>query len=242
MVSRATTRGLGTLAALWLLAQARGATASSSPSSPSSPTPTPTPTPAPPGRITTLPPIEDLDDGPDLLDPPSVRTDADNLWERYATDPERPGPVLMTDELAPAEPVDRYLTEFERWALRPYFPVAADLDTKIHNGKIPMAVPAAQVPGNLWALTVAIPPGSKPEIWFPNGVRPLYQRWWLGVLAHEITHAAQTRIGMTPRQALDALLTYGYKDSPIERQARWMQRRVLNGLDARARAFYPVKA
>jgi hypothetical protein len=226
-------RGLGALAILWLLTQARTASAPSSPA-PSSPTPAPTP----PGRIMTLPPVEDLDDSPDLLNPPP-RSEVDEIWERFATDPKRPGPVLMTNELAPAEPVDRYLSEFERWALRPYFPVAADLDTKIHNGKVPQFLPAS-IPINpeLWAATAAWPPGAAPEIWFPNGVRPLWKYWWLGILAHELTHVSQTRIGMTPGQALDSLLKHGYQDSPVERQARWNQRRVLNGLEARARAFY----
>jgi hypothetical protein len=229
-------RGLGWLAALWILSQVRSSGASSSPSSPSSPAPAPTPT--PPGRIMTLPPIEDLDDSPDLLNPPP-RSEIDEIWERYATDPKRPGPIIMAAELAPAEPVDRYLSEFERWALRPYFPVAADLDTKIHNGKAPAFMPAGiEMPKELWAATAHWPPGAKPEIWFPNGVRSLWKYWWLGVLAHELTHVSQIRIGSTPGQALDALLTYGYQDSPIERQARWMQRRVLNGLEARARAFY----
>lgn len=237
--------GLGLLAVLWLLTQARSTSAASSSSAPSSPTPPNpdrTPAPTPSGRITTLPPIEDLDDSPDLLNPPP-RSEIDEIWERYASDPKRPGPILKMDELAPAEPTDRYLSEFERWALRPYFPVAADLDTKIHNGRTPSFLPpGVPMPPELWAATAAWPPGSKPEIWFPNGVRPLWKYWWLGVLAHELTHVSQTRIGMTPGQAMDALLQHGYQDSPVERQARWMQRRVLNGLAARARAFYATPA
>lgn len=220
-------KGIGWLVALWLMGQSRSAAAPSSPA------------PSSPGRVTSLPPIEDLDDGPDLLNPADTPTEADLLWERFAKDPKRPGAPLTAAQLNQTAIEDRKPNAFERWALAPYFPVAMDLDLTLHNGSSPpFTPPGVTIPPNMWALTAAWPPNTTPQIWFPNGVRPLWQRWWLGVLAHELTHGAQVRIGMTPGQAMDAQLQHGYQDSPVERQARWMQRRVLNGLDARARAFY----
>ena len=81
---------------------------------------------------------------------------------------------------------------------------------------------------------------DKGEIWFPNAPRPLWQRGWLAILAHEVAHRAQLRMGMTEAEGIAAIHQRGYVDSPIELQARWMQRRVLRGLAERARAFYPV--
>lgn len=176
----------------------------------------------------------------DLFQEPKRPSVEDLLWLRYLNDPRRFGPRLTPAEASEdtAAPSTRKLTALERWALEPFFPVASDLDRTIHLGLWPPWLPSADKLG--------LPPGTKlggitdPEtgdVWFPER-HQLWQRFWLSILAHELTHGAQIRIGATRQQAADALRTHGYVDSPLEVQARWMQRRVLDGLAQQARDFY----
>lgn len=171
-------------------------------------------------------------DGTDLFKP-NDRSAMDELWESYVLDPKRAGPRLQVD----TAPVARKLTEFELWALRPYFPVAGDLDFTLHVGQIPPCPP--DVTPSYWDITMrtAVAAKTMPDgsIWVPQ-MWPLWHRRWLGVLAHEITHRAQQRMGSTTEEQIRAMHEHGYVESPIEVQARWMQRRVLRDLVARARA------
>lgn len=182
----------------------------------------------------------------ELLQPPEEPSAADLLWARYASDPKRGGPRLRRD----TAPTSRKLTAFEKWALKPYFPVAADLSITIHNGKNPRAAKPSEQPvldkaiadtPGLWALTLLAPGKKAPEIYLPNKVRPLGERWWLGVLAHELAHVAQIRMGMTAAQTQDSIAKHGYQRSPIEVQARHFQAKAHRDLYERARQFYAPK-
>lgn len=226
-------KGLGWLVALWLLRNARSSSA------PSSPAPTSSPSSARPPYVE--PSDEDLLSGPKL-------TGDDLLWVRYANDPDRPGPPLRQNGEEDKPPVSRTLTDFEIWVLEPYFPVPDDLGgVTIHNGIDPPGFPD-ELREKLLPM-IAAKTDDHGDIWLPGRKvgdpswqrpQPLWQRYWLGVLAHELTHRAQIRMGMTMDQGIQSIHEHGYVDSPIEVQARWMQRRALRGMAERARAFYPV--
>lgn len=225
-------RGLGWLVLLWAVSKARSSAAASS--APSSTAPR-----APGVR----PPYVDPTDE-ELLSGPKITGD-DLLWLRYATDPDRPGPPLRQKDEENEPPSSRTLTDFEIWVLEPYFPVPDDLGgVTIHNGFDPPNFPAPELLPLLAAKT-----DERGDIWLPGRKpgepswqrpQPLWHRYWLGVLAHELTHRAQIRMGMTLPDAIQAVHEHGYVESPVEVQARWMQRRVLRGMAERARAFYPV--
>lgn len=155
----------------------------------------------------------------------------DLLWARYVRDPDRPGPRLPPEDAAP---VTRRLNDFERWALKPWFPVALDLQGYVLNGKNP---PLPEKERQFLPFILA-KTDDKGDIWLPNDVRPLWQRRWLAVIAHELVHRAQLRMGSTPAEAIDSIHKHGYWDAPQEVQARYIQRRVLRGLAQRAQAFY----
>ncbi len=226
-------KGLGWLVALWLLRNARS---SSGPSSPA---------PAPSSPSSARPPYVDPTDE-ELLSGPKV-TGEDLLWVRYANDADRPGPPLRQQGEDDEPATSRTLTDFEIWVLEPYFPVPGDLGgVTIHNGFDPPDFPDA-LRSELLPL-IAAKTDDAGDIWIPGRKKgdpnwqrpqPLWQRYWLGVLAHELTHRAQIRMGMTLAQGIQSIHEHGYVDSPIEVQARWMQRRVLRGMAERARAFYP---
>lgn len=229
---------------LWLLlllafSSKRGASSSSSSSSPRrSPGSS-----LPPEFRDKLDPssLETLEHDLDLFKEPESPGPDDMLWAQYAGDARRGGATLSTLDLDTSTPITRKLTRFELWALAPYFPVDQDLDVMIHNGRNPPA--PAHVDPKLWAeLQPGIIGWTSPvkphDIWFPNSVRPLWSRWWLAVLAHELSHRSQIRMGMEPVDAVEAVRKHGYINSPIERQARWLQRKVLDDLPARARRFY----
>ncbi len=227
--------GLGWLVLLWAVSRARSASASSAPA-PGSPPPSSPRAPATYGSALPLPAHGGTEWSDDyLLNPPTTPQPEDELWSRYIHDPSRPGPRVIADESA----VARKLTDFERWALGPYF-IADDLEVEVYNGAAPPGFDQSkvdQIPKSLWAVTLAKPSGGA-LIWLPR-LQHLWERWWLSLLAHEMTHAAQVRMGGQSQEELaKQMQRYGYEGSPTEVQARWMQGRVLNGLDARARAFY----
>lgn len=214
-------KSLGWLALLWIMSRAgRSSAASSAPAAAASTWPK-----------TPLPPYVDPTDA-ELMTLPNLASAEELRWARYARDPDRPGPRLEID----AGPVTRKLNAFELWALGPYFPVEEDLKAhSIHLGKWPPWVPRDAMPAG--GVLGGITDPNTGDVWFPE-VRELWSRYWLAVLAHELTHAAQMRMGMTRDQIIQALREHGYVQSPIEVQARAFQRRVLRGLAERARAFY----
>lgn len=180
----------------------------------------------------------DKDDS-ELLSVPDSPSTADLLWRRYAQDPRRQGPSLEAEEMTEyqGKPKTRPLTDYERWALEPYFPVASDLTERVlHLGQWPpWLAKSAALPQGVTLFGITDPETG--DIWFPHMVR-LWERFWLAVLAHEVVHAAQLRMGATRAQAEQSIREHGYVLSPLEVQARWMQRKVLDDLEARARAFY----
>lgn len=192
----------------------------------------------------------------ELLEPPEDPSNDDLLWARYIGDTSHAHPLHTEDN----RPVARKLSRFERWALAPYFPVDEDLDVTLNHGDMLELIPGARQrleqamkadPAKVrkaladfkgvQALTLKNPISGKVEIYVPR-LSPLYTRWWLSVLGHELAHVSQIRMGMTAPQTWDALLTHGYLESPIEQQARHVQRIVLRGLTMRARNYYRGKA
>lgn len=190
-----------------------------------------------------------------LLREPEEPSPDDLLWAQYVGDDRHAHPRPVDDK----GPVRRKLSRFERWALGPYFPVAEDLEVDLVNGALDlpelrarMAELAKTQPElvrkaleefkQMHAVTLAHPGinDGKPQIYFPR-LAPLYNRWWLAILSHEVTHVAQARMGLTPAQSLQSMLEHGYRNSPVEKQARWKQREVLRGLTMRARNFYREK-
>lgn len=180
----------------------------------------------------------DKDDS-ELMTIPDGPTNADLIWRRYAQDPRRQGPALESEEMTEyqGKPKTRGLTDYERWALEPYFPVASDLTKRVlHLGQWPpWLAKNAKLPDGVTLFGITDPETG--DIWFPQLV-PLWERFWLAVLAHEVVHAAQLRMGATRAQAEQSIKEHGYVLSPLEVQARWMQRKVLDDLEARARRFY----
>jgi hypothetical protein len=233
---------LGQLGLLWLLSHiSKSGVAPGASSAPTGPTGNPsTPRPSnlyPYASALPLPPSTPFSDD-ELLNEPTSPTEADRLWARFVVDPNRPGPRAKADDA----PIARALSDFEHWALAPYF-IRQDLDNvTLYNGAVPSIVPkevVAQVPASMIAMTFGA--AGKPSIiWVPRFHALMHERWWLGILAHELTHAAQRRMGgITPAESLALFKKYGYNDMPTEVQARWMQGQVLSHLDARAAAFYP---
>ena len=183
----------------------------------------------------------------ELMKPPEEPSDDDLLWSRYVGDTSHAHPAHVDDR----GPVVRKLSRFERWALAPYF-IPEDLEPDLYLGKAsPRLLEQLRVALRSPSLTEAealafgrrlgIVAATRADgICFPT-VPPLYSRWWLGALGHELAHHAQYRMGATPEQALDAMREHGYQNSPIEVQARHVQRQVLRGLTTRARNFYREK-
>lgn len=222
--------------------------------------------PSSPQPFPTLPPDIDVYVEPttrELLEPPEEPSNDDLLWARYIGDKGHAHPEPHDDTKA----VSRKLSRFERWALAPYFPVAEDLQVTLNHGDLLQLIPGARErleqarkldpqmvdraleaykrfqkggPGDVQALTAINPATSKVEVFIPR-LQPLYTRWWLGVLGHELAHVSQYRMGMTAPQILEALARHGYSDSPIEQQARVVQRQVLRGLTMRARNYFRSK-
>jgi hypothetical protein len=165
----------------------------------------------------------------ELLNPPLSLPAGDRDWWAYASDPRRPGPPLPAADSAP---IARPLNAYERWALAPYFP-ADVLEATIHNGQALPFLHGDAPPATLWSIT-----DTKGQIWFPNAVRDLRGRWWLAILAHELAHVQQIRMGLTKHETSEAIKHFGYEQSPIERQARWLQGQVMRDLYERARSFH----
>jgi hypothetical protein len=173
------------------------------------------------------------------LNAPTAPDANDQRWLRYVVEPSRPGPRAKADDA----PINRGLSDFEHWALAPYF-IRQDLDNvSLFNGVEPPGLPqgfASKLPATMWALTF-VAPGGPALVWLPHFHALMYERWWLGLLAHEITHGAQGRMGgLSPQQAVEQYKSMGYEKMPTEVQARWMQDAVLQGLDRRAMAFSKV--
>jgi hypothetical protein len=166
-----------------------------------------------------------------LSRPTNDDTADDRLWAMYAVDSKRVGPKPTDAELLPVAEV-RKLSEFERWALEPYFPqLGFLLETVVHNGLNPPWLGAPEP--DTYAIT-----DENREIWVLHKPRGLWTRWWLSLLAHELSHVRQMQMGMTREQVQTARRDHGYANSPIEVQARAVQRRVLRGLTYRSREFY----
>ncbi len=217
-----------------LLLFALGSAGASSSRAPSSRAPSPKPKPKTPPS--TLPPGVDPVDDPELFNPEAVATSEDLLWLRFTGTQGRPGPPLGDDDKHPT-PAARRLTAFERWALAPYFPEPTDLEIKIHNGAIP---PELERLKNEWPdllAAIAAKTTQSREIWFPKQ-RLLFTSGWLAAMAHEMVHCAQIRMGMTEAEAIDLVHKHGYVESPVEVQARDMQRRVLQGLRKQAAEYF----
>lgn len=172
-----------------------------------------------------------------LLTPPTLPNAAEERWDRFIHSDRWTGPKLESDDTNPTAG-HRPLTEFERSILGAYFDPRVLDSVIVYNGERPAWVsPTAQIPPQLWSLTVknVTPDGIRSEIWLPRKVA-LWHRWWLALLGHEVTHGAQGLMGLTSEQAAEAFKKYGYVRSPVERQARWMQQRILDGLDQMASA------
>lgn len=168
-----------------------------------------------------------------LFNPPVMPNEEDRFFSAWIGD-SRSGSQLSSVDVSPRAG-KRHLTAYEKWALRPYFPYAPDLDEPVINDGIkPPGWEYEQDPEGIRAATS---PLTK-EIYFPHGPTKFTDRWWLAALAHELWHLAQIRIGLTPEQAAGALMKWGYESSPIEVQARYQQARVYDGLAKSARTFY----
>ena len=231
---------LAPLAILWLLSQWGKQSSPGGSAAPAGPTGNPnTPRPKelyPYASALPLPPQTPFSTSY-LLNPPELPDEHALLWNRFVVDPNRPGPRAKIDEA----PVARALSDFEHWALAPYF-IRQDLDNvTLYNGKAPPQVPRElldKVPETMWAMTFT-KPGGPAVIWLPKFHSIMHDRWWVGLLAHELSHGAQGRMGgVTPQQALELFKKYGYEKMPMEIQARWLQGMVLQKLDQRAEAFY----
>lgn len=185
-----------------------------------------------------------------ILDMPNPTHPADRLWARFVADPDRPGPRLNPQELS-VTPHDRPPSPFERWCLRRFFPVFEDVtEARLHLGKLPSLGPDVKLPPDF-----ATPPSvmavtdANGEVWFPPRATStggkeapvLSHFYWITILAHELAHRSQRRMGLTPGQALDAILKHGYADSPIERQARWLQQVIADALIHAADRFFALK-
>lgn len=163
---------------------------------------------------------------------PTSKNDDDRAFDRWlAEDPTRP-PYVEEDT---ARVTSRSLTPYEKWALGPYFYVDDLTVPRLHNGKIPTLLEGIEVPWQMLALTMSI--SGKPHIFVPHEPQDFRHRWWLALLAHELYHAGQLRLGATPGEAEDAIKRHGYVNSPLEISARGKQREVYLGLAQRARAF-----
>lgn len=170
----------------------------------------------------------------ELVNMPTVLTQDDLMVAAWLRRDDNGGPPFVEADLYPDRVTTRQLTPRERWFLAPYFPVASDLETELHFGKPPAEY--AEAAKNLAAYTH--PFGGHIRITFPNGPQSMLSRWWLALLAHELTHAAQYRLGMTTQEAEAEFIKWQYTLSPIEVQARHYQRVVYADLVRRARDFY----
>jgi hypothetical protein len=172
---------------------------------------------------------------PGIFDPfivPRGEKVDDRTFHDWIFNPSSGAPPLTSDDRNPVQG-PRKLTEYERWVLGPYVYVA-DLDaTTIHQNTRPPVIPeGTEIPAQLWGLTM-----EGAQIYFPNQPRSFLNRWWLSVLAHELYHVGQGRLGLTTWQGLEATMKYGYFENPIEVSARWKQRQVYEGITKSARDF-----
>lgn len=189
---------------------------------------------------TTLPPTVDPMRDLRLLSKPTegIEIEIDDLYDRWVRDPRSGAPELTTVDLIPRVG-KRGLTAFERWALADFFYVADLEGEKLHMGMRPpelvdkLAEAGQELPEAVAAFTM--PDGS---VWFPHGPKPLHERWWLSILAHELYHSGQVRLGSTLGEATEAIEHWGYIDSPLEVSARWKQREVYDGMGERAQMFF----
>lgn len=110
--------------------------------------------------------------------------------------------------------VDRGLTGHERAALAPRIP-EQDLDAaRLHEGHVPWYLPAR---------FVAITRGNR--IYFRPGACRTDTADGLALLAHELVHVGQYRRGATWLDFLLSYVRHGYRNSPLEIQARRTQER-----------------
>lgn len=202
----------------------------------------PRPPPPRPERIPSGLPLP-LDHGFTLLELLEEKPDSqlERQWRSYAQDADRPGPRAAGD----GRRGKRKLNSFERWALEPYF-IDEDLNAAtIYNGVLPPAVPAEALrtqgidPDNIKQsqapLALTFGQRGKVSVWFPVFQPRMWHRFWLGVLAHELAHGAQARMGgLKPNELAEMIKRHGYENTPTEVQARWVQGGVLRGLDKRA--------
>lgn len=170
----------------------------------------------------------------ELLNMPTTLSQDDLMVAAWMRREDNGAPPFETADLYPDRVTTRQLTPRERWFLSPYFPVASDLGAELHFGAV--APEFAQATENLAAVTH--PYEGHIRITFPNGPQSMLSRWWMALLAHEITHVAQYRLGLTTQQATEDFIKWQYTLSPIEVQARYYQRVVYADLVRRAREFF----
>lgn len=197
----------------------------------------------PPVDIDSLPPTK----LPSTVDPmrdvrlfvPPAETSDETVLEnerffRAWVEDGRSGAPALTEVDANPRNGTRGLTPYERWALQDYFH-ALDLDAaSITFGGRPPIFEGLPINSRVYAMTDM----DDGRVYFPHGPRDMCSLWWLSVMAHELYHAGQHRLGAQPIDMGSANMTWGYVDNPLEVQARWQQRAVLDGLAQRARAFF----
>lgn len=167
--------------------------------------------------------------------PPTVLTQEDLMIAAWMRREDNGGPPFVEADLYPDRVTRRYLTPRERWFLDPYFPVKQDLEAELFFDNTPKPG-IEQYVKRLFAVTTR--PGGKTLITFPNGPASFLSRWWMALLAHELSHGAQYRIGLTEQEAEREFARWEYVLSPIEVQARYYQRLVYWDLARRAREFW----
>ena len=167
-----------------------------------------------------------------FVEPVSETTPDDRAFAAWIRDPRSGAPELGREDLEPMQG-PRRLTDYERWVLGPYH-YADDLThPTLYLGMPPPDFPpGVKIPEQLWAVTTITG-----DIYFPNHPRSFLTRWWLAVLAHELYHVGQARLGLTSWQAQEAILKHGYAQSPVEVSARWKQRQTYDGVTKLAREF-----
>jgi len=171
-----------------------------------------------------------------LLNKPTTLDQTDLMVAAWLRAEGKGAPPFITADLYPEQVTERGLTPHEMWVLSPYFPVDSDLTAPVLHFGLPPGAPPEAAPEGLHAFTYL--EWGRAHIRFPGGPVSMLGRWWLCMLAHELTHAAQFRVGMTAQETTDTLARYGYNNSPIEVQARFYQRLIYADLARRAREYF----
>lgn len=107
------------------------------------------------------------------------------------------------------DPAARALSDRERAALAIYIPEQDLARARLYDGRVPW-----YLPGRFTAITR----GSR--VYFRPGACRTDTAQGLALLAHELVHVGQYRLGATWLTFLLSYLRHGYWSSPLEKEAR----------------------